>query len=129
MRVRGKSQVITSAMRPGRGDITTILVDRKTASGIECVTKTTVFSVFNRIYPVIDHAGGGSIRGWITRLEEVAETYPTDAIYLCGHGNPKFGVTFAHGELHVLREKYAFCGKVKRSIPLCGAAVASALTL
>jgi glyoxylase-like metal-dependent hydrolase (beta-lactamase superfamily II) len=63
--------------------------------------------VFNRIYPVIDHAGGGSIRGWITRLEEVAKTYPTDAIYLCGHGNPKFGVTLAHGELHVLRDYWS----------------------
>jgi ABC-type nitrate/sulfonate/bicarbonate transport system ATPase subunit len=30
---------------PGRGDITTILVERKTASGIEWVTKTTVLRV------------------------------------------------------------------------------------
>ena len=30
-------------MRPGRGDITTMLVDRNTASGIEWVTNTTVF--------------------------------------------------------------------------------------
>ncbi len=29
-------------MRPGRGDITTTRVERKTASAIECVTKTTV---------------------------------------------------------------------------------------
>ena len=36
---------ITSMMRPGRGDMTTIRVDRNTASGIEWVTKTTVFLV------------------------------------------------------------------------------------
>ena len=34
-----------SMMRPGRGDITTIRVDRNTASGIEWVTKTTVLPV------------------------------------------------------------------------------------
>ena len=45
MRSRGKSQSITSMMRPGRGDITTIRVDRNTASGIEWVTKTTVLPV------------------------------------------------------------------------------------
>ena len=33
-------------MRPGRGDITTMRVDRNTASGIEWVTKITVLSVF-----------------------------------------------------------------------------------
>jgi hypothetical protein len=38
---------MTSMMRPGRGDITTILVERNTASGIEWVTKTTVFSVLS----------------------------------------------------------------------------------
>ncbi len=32
----------TSTMRPGRGDITTMRVERNTASGIEWVTKTTV---------------------------------------------------------------------------------------
>ena len=31
--------------RPGRGLITTILVERYTASGIECVTNAIVFSV------------------------------------------------------------------------------------
>ena len=36
---------ITSVIRPGRGDITTILVDRYTASGIEWVTKPMVLPV------------------------------------------------------------------------------------
>ena len=40
-----ESLSMTSRMRPGRGDITTIAVDRNTASGIEWVTKTTVLPV------------------------------------------------------------------------------------
>src|SRR6266480_3278211 len=38
----GRSTVITVEIRPGRGDITTTRVERKTASAMECVTKTTV---------------------------------------------------------------------------------------
>ncbi len=60
--------------------------------------------LFNRLYPVIDRVGGGSIRHWITLLEEVARTYPADAIYICGHGNTKFGVTAAQGDLLVFRD-------------------------
>ena len=60
--------------------------------------------VFNRIYPVIDRVGGGSIRHWITVLEKVAREYPEDAIYIFGHGNPKFGVTGQRGDLLVLRD-------------------------
>ena len=36
---------MTSLTRPGRGDITTMRVDRNTASGIEWVTKTIVLPV------------------------------------------------------------------------------------
>ena len=36
---------MTSAIRPGRGDMTTTRSERNTASGIECVTKTTVAPV------------------------------------------------------------------------------------
>jgi cyclase len=49
--------------------------------------------VFNRIYPVVDRPGGASIRGWIKALEDSVAAYPADAIYIFGHGNPKFGVT------------------------------------
>ncbi len=38
---------MTSMMRPGRGDITTMRVDRNTASGIEWVTNTTVLPVLS----------------------------------------------------------------------------------
>jgi len=62
---------------------------------------------FNRLYPVIDRPAGATIRGWIARLEEVVKTYPADAIYLCGHGNPKFGVTVQRDELLVLRDYFS----------------------
>lgn len=60
--------------------------------------------MFNRIYPVIDRPGGASIRNWIKVLEEVARTYPADAIYIFGHGNPRFGVTGKSGDLLIFRD-------------------------
>lgn len=60
--------------------------------------------MFNRIYPVIDRPGGASIRGWIGLLEKVAKEYPSDAIYIFGHGNPKFGVTGSNKDLLVFRD-------------------------
>ena len=60
--------------------------------------------MFNRIYPVIDRPGGGSIRHWIVVLETVAKSYPTDAIYVFGHGNPKFGVTGKTSDLLAFRD-------------------------
>jgi glyoxylase-like metal-dependent hydrolase (beta-lactamase superfamily II) len=63
--------------------------------------------VFNRMYPVIDRPGGASVRGWIKALEEAAKTYPADAIYIFGHGNPKFGVTGKRGDLLVLRDYWS----------------------
>ena len=62
--------------------------------------------MFNRIYPVIDRPAGASIRGWIDRLEEILKTYPADAIYVFGHGNPKFGVTGGLADLRVLRDYF-----------------------
>ncbi len=82
--------------------------------------------VFNRIYPVTDKAGGCSIRGWVDRLETAVKTYPADAIYICGHGNPKFGVTGGHAEIQLQRnylsallayvEKAIAAGKPKTEI-------------
>ena len=59
---------------------------------------------FNRIYPAIDRGAGGNIRHWIVLLEEAAKTYPADAIYVFGHGGPKFGVTGKRGDLLVFRD-------------------------
>jgi cyclase len=67
--------------------------------------------MFNRTYPVTDRPGGCSLRGWIQALEDCAQRYPADAIYLFGHGNakykpadPKFGVTGQRADLLVLRD-------------------------
>lgn len=49
--------------------------------------------VFNRLYPVTDKAGGCQVRHWREALPRIADTYPADALYVFGHGNPKFGVT------------------------------------
>ncbi len=63
--------------------------------------------MFNRIYPVIDRPGGASIRHWITVLETAVKTYPADAIYICGHGHPKFGVTGGHADLLAQRDYFS----------------------
>jgi cyclase len=63
--------------------------------------------VFNRIYPFVDRPGGASIRGWIKSLEDSASAYPADAIYVFGHGNPKFGVTGTRADLLVMRDFFA----------------------
>jgi glyoxylase-like metal-dependent hydrolase (beta-lactamase superfamily II) len=63
--------------------------------------------VFNRIYPVIDRPGGASIRGWISRLETAVKTYPADAIYIFGHGNPKCGVTGGHADMLLQRDYFS----------------------
>ena len=60
--------------------------------------------MFNRAYPAIDRPAGASIRHWIVVLEEVAKTYPADAIHVFGHGNPKFGVTGKREDLLVFRD-------------------------
>ncbi len=60
--------------------------------------------VFNRLYPYIDRPGGASARGWVKRLDEVHQTFPVDAIYVFGHGNPKFGVTGTRDDLLVMRD-------------------------
>lgn len=60
--------------------------------------------MFNRWYPVIDRPGGASVRHWITVLEEAVKAYPKDAIYVYGHGNPKFGVTGGQADLALFRD-------------------------
>ena len=60
--------------------------------------------MFNRIYPVTDRPGGANIHGWITRLEEAVKLYPADAIYIFGHGNPKFGVTGGNADMLLQRD-------------------------
>lgn len=49
--------------------------------------------VFNRMNPYTDRPSGASILNWIKILDKVPERYPSDAIYIFGHGKPKFGVS------------------------------------
>ena len=60
--------------------------------------------VFNRLYPYIDRPGGASTRNWAAKLEEAHATFPADAIYIFGHGSPKFGVTGTRDDLLVMRD-------------------------
>lgn len=60
--------------------------------------------LFNRIYPVTDRPGGCNIRNWIGSLERAVANYPADAIYIFGHGNPKFGVRGGHADLLAFRD-------------------------
>jgi len=63
--------------------------------------------VFNRLYPYVDRPGGASIRGWIKSLEDSAASYPADAIYVFGHGSPRFGVTGVRGDLLIMRDFFS----------------------
>jgi glyoxylase-like metal-dependent hydrolase (beta-lactamase superfamily II) len=63
--------------------------------------------VFNHMHPVIDRPAGGTVRGWISVLEDAAKTYPADAIYVFGHGSPKFGVTGTRADLLVQRDYWS----------------------
>ena len=60
--------------------------------------------VFNRLYPYVDRPGGASIRGWIKSLEDSVASYPADAVYVFGHGSPRFGVTGGRADLLVMRD-------------------------
>ncbi|MCX6169481.1 MAG: MBL fold metallo-hydrolase [Ignavibacteriales bacterium] len=42
--------------------------------------------VFNRIFPVIDSNGGGSVANWSTVLERVIDYYTKGTVFIFGHG-------------------------------------------
>ena len=60
--------------------------------------------VFNKIYPVVDHPGGASLKGWVKSLDDVAKMYPADALYIFGHGRPSAGVVGTREDLSRQRE-------------------------
>jgi len=60
--------------------------------------------IFNRMYPYIDVSAGANVQHWITVLEEALKHYPSDAIYICGHGKAEFGVEGTQAELRVFRD-------------------------
>ncbi|MDZ7771226.1 MAG: MBL fold metallo-hydrolase [Balneolaceae bacterium] len=59
--------------------------------------------VFNRMNPYADRTAGASIHNWITILDVVRECYPSDAIFVFGHGKPDFGVEGDRDDVAVMR--------------------------
>jgi len=55
--------------------------------------------VFNRLFPVIDLKGGGVIRRWAERMEEIAKIYGEGPIYIFGHARPDWPVTGKKADL------------------------------
>ncbi len=60
--------------------------------------------VFNRLYPVTDKAGGCQVQHWRDALPKLVATYPADALYIFGHGNPKFGVTGSKDDVRAMAD-------------------------
>jgi cyclase len=60
--------------------------------------------VFNRLFPFIDRAGGGSARGWVRLLEAVTAKHPADTLFVFGHGHPDFGITGRRDDLLLQRD-------------------------
>ena len=60
--------------------------------------------VFNRWYPFIDEAAGASIQNWKDTLTKVTDEFPSDAIYIFGHGKEAFGVKGSRKDVIVMRD-------------------------
>jgi len=60
--------------------------------------------VFNRMHPFIDRPAGASIANWIKVLEQTVADHKNDALYIFGHGSPKFGVTGSRADLLYMRD-------------------------
>lgn len=60
--------------------------------------------VFNRMNPYTDRPSGASMKNWIEILNTVADEYPSDALYIFGHGKPEFGITGKKEDLGVMRD-------------------------
>ncbi len=60
--------------------------------------------VFNRMNPYTDRPSGASVYNWIELLQAVEDEYPSDAIYIFGHGKPEFGVTGGMEDVAVMRD-------------------------
>lgn len=62
--------------------------------------------VWNGLQTFVDRRGGASAVNWISVCEQIAKTYPTDAVYLCGHANTRagLGVTIAQRDVLAMRD-------------------------
>jgi len=58
--------------------------------------------VWNGLQTFVDRPGGASAVNWIPVCEQVAKTYPKDAVYLCGHANTRAGLGITIGQAEVL---------------------------
>ncbi len=58
--------------------------------------------VFNRAYPFIDPGAGTNIGNWANVLRTTADELPSDAIYIFGHANPKYGVQGSKGDVYIM---------------------------
>lgn len=63
--------------------------------------------VFNRMNPYTDRPAGASVHNWITILDEVRREYPSDTIYIFGHGKPEYGVEGSEEDVKVMRDYLA----------------------
>ena len=60
--------------------------------------------VWNGIQTYVDRPGGASAVNWISVCERIAATYPSDAIYLCGHAKAGLPVTLARADVLAMRD-------------------------
>jgi glyoxylase-like metal-dependent hydrolase (beta-lactamase superfamily II) len=66
--------------------------------------------VWNGLQTFVDRPGGASAVNWIRMCEQIASTYPRDAIYLCGHakagkpGTPGLPVALAQADVLAMRD-------------------------
>lgn len=59
--------------------------------------------VFNRVYPVVDRAGGATVLGWIEVLQRLERDFAADTLFICGHGHTDKSVVCTREDIMVFR--------------------------
>ncbi len=60
--------------------------------------------VFNRTFPYIDLAGGGSVVNWINVLEKVIKYYSKETLFIFGHGITNEFVTGSMQDVNLMKD-------------------------
>jgi len=60
--------------------------------------------MFNQRHPLVDRAGGASLKNWISVLERTPRDHAADTIYIFGHANTGLPVTGNAGDLQRFRD-------------------------
>jgi len=60
--------------------------------------------VWNSLQTFVDRKREGSAVNWITVCERIADTYPADAVYLCGHAKRDLPVAIGRTEVLAMRD-------------------------